>query len=229
MTGRSFLQRVKEVSRRARLALAAGLDGNDLSSFGIPSGLGDSAWVLHGLVRAMKPRMVVEIGSASGFSTCVIGSALRANGEGRLVAIDPHIATDWNDEGPADTFGALTRNLRRAGVTEFVEVIRGNSADVALNWQKPIDLLFIDGDHSYEGVKHDWTAFSRFVSDFGVVVFHDALWDLRPVPQYARPHMGVPRFVDELRVAGFPVVTLERDFGLSLVQPRRGGVPLSSA
>jgi ABC-type sugar transport system substrate-binding protein len=38
--------------------------------------------------------------------------------------------------------------------------------------------------------------------------------------------MGVPRFVDELRAAGYPVITIDQNFGVSLVQPRIGGVKL---
>jgi hypothetical protein len=41
--------------------------------------------------------------------------------------------------------------------------------------------------------------------------------------------MGVPRFVEELRQQGYPVLTFERDYGVSLVQPRLSGIPLSSA
>jgi hypothetical protein len=38
--------------------------------------------------------------------------------------------------------------------------------------------------------------------------------------------MGVPRFVEELRRKGHPVITIDRDCGLSLVQNRVGGLPL---
>ena len=38
--------------------------------------------------------------------------------------------------------------------------------------------------------------------------------------------MGVPRFVEELRLAGQPVITLPRDFGVSIVQARPGGLSL---
>jgi hypothetical protein len=38
--------------------------------------------------------------------------------------------------------------------------------------------------------------------------------------------MGVPAFVEELRVAGYPVTTIDRDFGVSIVQPTLNGVPL---
>jgi hypothetical protein len=37
-----------------------------LKSRNIPTGLGDSGWLLHGLVRSMKPEFCVEIGSAQG-------------------------------------------------------------------------------------------------------------------------------------------------------------------
>ncbi|MEM2703892.1 MAG: class I SAM-dependent methyltransferase, partial [Candidatus Bathyarchaeia archaeon] len=40
---------------------------------------------------------------------------------------------------------------------------------------KYIDLLFIDGDHSYEGVKKDFIMYSSLVRKGGIVVFHDLL------------------------------------------------------
>ena len=51
----------------------------------------------------------------------------------------------------------------------------------------PIDLIFIDGDHNYEGVKRDWELFdTRTWQPFGVVVFHDTAWEIDPVSR-ARP------------------------------------------
>src|SRR5690242_4920627 len=61
------------------------------------SGLGDSAWLLYGIARSLKPKIAVEIGSARGKSACFVGMALKENGFGRLYAIDPHTRTDWND------------------------------------------------------------------------------------------------------------------------------------
>ena len=168
----------------------------------------------------------MEIGSARGKSACHVGLALRENGRGRLWAIDPHRPTDWNDDTSVDTYGILTRNLRRLGLRPYVEVVREDSVAAASSWSRPIDLLFIDGDHSYEGVRRDWEAFTRFVAPFGVVVFHDTIWDLRPDPRYSRADMGVPRFVEELRRMGYPVLTIDKDYGVSLVQPRLHGLSL---
>ena len=146
------------------------------------SGLGDLAQLLHGLTRSAKPEICVEIGSARGKSTCYIGLALKENGHGKLYAIDPHEKTNWNDDLSVDTFELISHNLRAVGVTEQVEIIRKTSDQVAENWTKTIDILFIDGDHSYDGVKRDWDLFAPHVREFGVVIFHDTLWDLRPDP-----------------------------------------------
>ena len=192
----------------------------------IPSGLGDSAELLYGLVRSMKPEVCVEIGSARGKSACYIGMALKENGYGTLYAIDPHEQTDWNDSKAVNSFELAMDNISAVGVGEQVSIIRSYSDDAARDWTLAIDLIFIDGDHSYEGVKRDWELFLPHVKPFGIVVFHDTMWDLPPFKGKARADMGVPRFVDELRKQGYQVLTIDRDYGLSLVQPVVGGRPL---
>jgi hypothetical protein len=87
-------------------------------------------------------------------------------------------------------------------------------------------MIFIDGDHSYDGVSRDWEMFCPFLTPFSVAIFHDTIWSLRPNPQWQRADMGVPRFVEELRLKGYPVLTMENDFGVSVVQPRIGGISL---
>jgi predicted O-methyltransferase YrrM len=191
------------------------------------SGLGDSAWLLYGLARSLKPRVCVEIGSARGKSACYIGMALRDNGLGKLYAIDPHTRTDWNDSNSVDTYEIFNKNLKYVGVNGYVEVIRKGSDEAARGWDRPIDLLFIDGDHSYEGVRRDWEAYSRFLTDFGVTVFHDTTWDIGPDPGWDRADMGVPRLVDELRREGYPAITINQDYGITLVQGVRAGIPLT--
>lgn len=198
-----------------------------VETFDFQSGLGDSAWLLYGLARSLKPKVCVEIGSARGKSACAVGLALRRNGGGKLYAIDPHSPTNWNDIHSADTFSIINKHLKKAGVTKFVEIVRKTSSEAAVGWSQKIDLIFIDGDHSYEGVKADWELFLPHLNEFGVVVFHDTLWNLRPDPNYtARADMGVPRFVEELRAAGYPVITIDKNFGVSLVQPQIGGIKL---
>ena len=68
--------------------------------------------------------------------------------------------------------------------------------------------------------------FMKHVSQFGVVVFHDTVWDIMPPNEWTRPTIGVPRFVDELRRQGYQTITLSKDYGVSIVQPIIGGIAL---
>jgi MMP 1-O-methyltransferase len=181
---------------------------------------------LYGLARSLKPRVCVEIGSARGKSACYVGMALRDNGSGKLYAIDPHTRTNWNDARSVETSEIFEKNVNAVGVEQYVQMVRKTSEEAARDWDQPIDLLFIDGDHSYEGVRHDWELFSRFLTKFGVTVFHDTIWDVEPDPMCTRTDIGVPRFVDELRREGYPVITSNGNFGVSLVQGARAGIPL---
>ena len=194
-----------------------------LAQFEFRSGLGDSAWLLYGIARSLKPTIAVEIGSARGKSACFIGMALKENGSGRLYAIDPHTRTDWNDSKSVDTYHIMRDHLEKLALTDVVTVVRKRSVKMPDSVPTPIDLLFIDGDHSYEGVKADWATYKPQMSPFGLIVFHDTIWDLRRNDKWYRPDIGVPRFMEELRQQGYPVITIESDCGLSIVQPVQGG------
>lgn len=52
--------------------------------------------------------------------------------------------------------------------------IQKESNEAVKNWTLPIKILFIDGDHTYEGCKDDWNNFSPFIVKGGWVFFHDA-------------------------------------------------------
>src|SRR5208337_133885 len=192
------------------------------------SGLGDSALLLYGLTRSLKPRVCVETGSARGKSACYVGMALKDNGQGKLYAIDPHTKTDWNDWYSVDTLDAFNRNIRKAVVSQYVELLRGTTADIAPGWNQEIDLLFIDGDHSYEGVRFDWETFSKYLTDFSITVFHDTTYELRSDYDSKSSKMGVARLVEELRAEGYPVMTINQDFGVSILQATKGGIRLSN-
>ena len=57
---------------------------------------------------------------------------------------------------------------------------------------RPIDFLFVDGDHSYAGVKADFHAYRRFVSPNGLIEMHDVAHSV------SHPTIQVPRFWNEL-------------------------------
>ena len=69
--------------------------------------------------------------------------------------------------------------LHEFAPSKDVDVVRGNShddetlGDVAGKFDEPVDFLFIDGDHTYEGVKDDFEKYKQLAADDAVVAFHD--------------------------------------------------------
>ena len=61
--------------------------------------------------------------------------------------------------------------------------------------EKKVKVIFIDGDHTYEGVKKDFEMYHNLVNEGGVVVFHD-ICD-HSAPQWA--HVKVKQFWDEIK------------------------------
>ncbi|HVQ40327.1 MAG TPA: class I SAM-dependent methyltransferase, partial [Pyrinomonadaceae bacterium] len=80
-----------------------------------------------------------------------------------------------------------------------VRWIQDFSQNVSKNWREPVDFLFIDGDHSYEGCLRDWREWSPFVNLGGIVAFHDA----RLFPNgWTRSNSGPVRVAKELFYEG---------------------------
>jgi len=71
-------------------------------------------------------------------------------------------------------FDLFQRNVREARVDAFIRPVRGPSLAVAQAWQgPPLDLIFIDGDHSYEGASGDARVAASKVKPGGYLVFND--------------------------------------------------------
>jgi predicted O-methyltransferase YrrM len=131
-----------------------------------------------GVLRATAAgrRRVVEIGVYEGSSAAVLCEVLEPGAE--LHLIDPFGEHGWAlPAGWGATEGASRRVVERARrrydgpqVTWHVDY----SAAVAARWQGAVDLVFIDGDHSEDGVRADWEGWNGFVEPGGAVVFHDA-------------------------------------------------------
>jgi len=121
---------------------------------------------------------ILEIGSFKGKSTVGLAAIARHYGLGPVVAVDPHTApseTDPSLSGQATSWDDFLNTLRSAGLESFVEPHRAFSQDLARTWDRPIRLLWIDGDHTYRGVKLDVDLFTPFLADGAIIAFHDTL------------------------------------------------------
>jgi hypothetical protein len=119
----------------------------------------DEAAALFGLVRSKSLRRGVEIGRYTGGSTLLLSAALPEGGLLTSVDIAPR-----NDE-------ALIEALSKVGARERVILETGDAN--AVDVDGPLDFVFIDGDHSYQGAKQDHLRWGRKVRKGGYVVHHD--------------------------------------------------------
>jgi cephalosporin hydroxylase len=122
-------------------------------------------------------RNVMEIGSESG-GTFYLWSKLAKLG-GLKISLDKPDGTSgsWLYKEP-DALAKRTALFQ--SFAPRVRVVTGDSHSEEIKAQvagilkdEKLDFLFIDGDHSYEGVKADWDMYREFVRPGGIVAFHD--------------------------------------------------------
>jgi predicted O-methyltransferase YrrM len=105
---------------------------------------------------------IVEIGTFVGTSLVALSLGQRLSGNKRIVN-----AVDRRKQPTLDA------TIDRAGVRSLVNVIVSDSKAVADNWSRPIELLWIDGDHSQWGCARDILSWERHVMPGGLIAFHD--------------------------------------------------------
>lgn len=131
--------------------------------------------LLFELASCLDEGCVVEIGSHRGRSTIALGLGSQRGGSVPVYAVEPHVpfrGVLGKEFGPYDK-AEFFRNVSFAGVGEVVFLINLKSEDSAKAWDRPISLLWIDGDHTYEAVKTDCACWEPFVKTNGLIAFHD--------------------------------------------------------
>ena len=123
-------------------------------------------------VNLSRRACLVEIGSYLGASACFLAAAAREI-DGQLVCVDTW-QNDAMSEGTRDTYADFQHNTRI--YARWITPLRGDSASMALLFDRTVDLLFIDADHDYPAVKADLTAWAPKVRNDGWVVMHDWGW-----------------------------------------------------
>ena len=141
---------------------------------------------LLALVRTVHPTRILEIGTQGGGWDYAVASV--AGRGAAFLAVD--IAKHRNPQRRA-----LADELKARGMS--YEWMIGDSTDPAIVGQvkdrmPEVDVLHIDGDHTYEGCKADFQNYAPLVRKGGLIVFHDAV-------SVVDSQVGVKRFWDELR------------------------------
>ncbi|MEZ5501211.1 MAG: class I SAM-dependent methyltransferase [Halioglobus sp.] len=172
------------------------------------------------------------IGSGFGFSVTCLALGLHDNGSGAVSFVDPSYSLLRN--GPLNTVGGVSHwddpaqvreHFRRFGVERLVTHFKLTSGEFFANYAErglpPIDLAFIDGNHSYTAVRHDFLAVLPYTHRNTYLLLHDTNIYVRELVR----HAGVKRWLK--RVARdreyFEVIDFPFSSGVALVRVLREG------
>jgi hypothetical protein len=163
-------------------------------------------FLYYALVRALRPRHVVVIGSGYGFSVTCLALALKDNAKGQLSFVDPSysVLTD----GPFKTMGGraqwddpekVSRHFAQFGVERIVTHYRLRSDEFFARYPDlglpEINLGFIDGSHAFVDVRQDFVSTLRHAPKNAYLLLHDTNIYLRELVR----HAGVKRWLNQVK------------------------------
>jgi capsular polysaccharide biosynthesis protein len=191
--------------------------------FRLPDRLGtQSAWWGHvpfayWLVRACQPRVIVELGTFAGVSYAALCQAVLSEG----IDCDCHCVDTWRGDDHAGRWGdEVFEDFRSFHDSHYAEIstIHRSTFDEASSEfaDGSIDLLHIDGYHTYEAVRHDFETWLPKVSERGVIIFHDTAERMLD--------FGVWRFWEEV-ASRWPSFHFDHSHGLGLLAVGRDCPP----
>ncbi|MEI7579997.1 MAG: class I SAM-dependent methyltransferase [bacterium] len=177
--------------------------------------LNHSAWLGHysfgyDLVVNMKPRILVELGTYYGNSFFSFAQAVKdKNLVTKLIAVDT-----WQGDKHAQFYGEEV--LKRVQLIkkkyfsqQKIELLK-MTFDQALNSveNNSVDILHIDGLHTYDAVKHDFESWYPKISKNGIILLHDIC--------EKKDDFGVYKLWDELK-ARYHTIQFNHSSGLGIV------------
>lgn len=171
------------------------------------------------LLEQEKPRVVLEIGTAGGGTLFLFAQV--AASDATLISID--LADRLFGGGYHVSRKVLYEGFARNRQT--IELVRASSHDrrtrdavERILRGRAVDFLFIDGDHSYDGVRQDYLMYRELMRPGGLIAFHD----IEPCPPRPESVGGVPDYWRELEAEGgtwsFVDPAGEGGFGIGLVR-----------
>ena len=170
--------------------------------------------LLYALISKFKPKTVLEIGTAEGYSTlCMAWAMSDGNINGRIFTVDPKSHEQpierkiilENGEEMKRSFSTkdLWEKFAKPEWLNKIQVITGYAGEILSKTKFPkIEFAYIDGAHFYEAVKHDFYGFLKSADKEFSVLFDDYI---------PGRNDGVTKFVDEEIVKNFETIFIKTD------------------
>ena len=134
------------------------------------------------------------MGSAKGRSTVASALGSKHGAHAPVYAIEPHEAFTGILGGRFSSAnrGIFFTSLLHTQTADIVRLVNLSSEIVTPGWQLAVGMIFIDGDHSYSGVKRDYDCWIPSIIPGGILIFHDS----------TNPAIGPYRVINEAIAEG---------------------------
>ena len=135
---------------------------------------------------SFKNGKCAEIGSYCGKSACYIGLACKEVGS-KLYSVDHHRGSEEQQYGEeyfdeeiydfsakqVNTLPFFLKNIRKFNLQDHIEPIVMTSVDASFKVPDSLDLIFIDGSHTFESARNDYLHWKPKLRPGGVLAIHD--------------------------------------------------------
>lgn len=173
-----------------------------------------SSWVEHipfafFLIEALKPKIFLELGTHNGnsyFAFCQTINELNLNSKAFAVDL-------WKGDEHAGYYGNevfdYVNSINEQNFSNFSILLKMSFDDALKEFKnESIDLLHIDGYHTYEAVKHDFESWLPKMSKKGVIILHDT--------KVLERSFGVWKFMDEIK-DNYISFEFDHGYGLGII------------
>ena len=151
------------------------------------------------IVRELNPDVTVDLGIDYGYSSFCFALP----NIGTVYGIDCFEGDIYS--GKRNTYEYVLSKKEELNLKNL-KIIKGYFDDVVKNWDKKIDILHIDGFHTYDAVKNDFETWIKFLSPNGVILLHDTMVE--------NEVFGVSKFFKEINL---PKTNFKNSNGLGVV------------
>lgn len=178
-------------------------------------------FVHYALIRNLKPDSVLCIGSGRGLIPAICALACKDNQRGMVNFVDAGFDNKSSKNWGGDGFWkrvSVEKHFSLLGLDGWINTYVMTSREYAKKFEKKTyGFIYIDGDHSYSGVKLDYKLFWPRLEKLGIMAFHDVT-----VKEWGElKDFGVWKLWKEIKNKNKFIFPLEQS-GLGIIQKRGG-------
>lgn len=173
----------------------------------------------YALIRNIKPTRILCVGSRKGYIPAILALACKDNGFGKVDFVD----AGYDEDSPDKHWSGVgfwkkvlpSAHFSKIHVQKYITTHVMTTQEFADKFpNREYQYIYIDGDHSYEGVTLDYRLFWPKLNKGGFMAFHDVVAH----GYLDKGLFGIWKFWKRLRTAHSIILPFPKDSGLGIIQ-----------